>query len=390
MAQSQAVSGDRDDGESITPPEMYYVATTLGEQEWLDGHDILLSAGTAWKNPGKSGANEGFDITVPESEQLFIDSGGFQATAHFGCEYPYDDSDLFVWAEDLGADYVAGMDFACERAEILAENIEAADADTIPSIGERIERTIDKQIEQYALYSELADRDGGWSFEFVPVVQGYSVEQYRYCAERLKEAGVATDYMAIGSVCKRDSPDKILDVLDACKDVLPGTEFHLFGATRRVWSDSRFWGAFRSSDTHAWAVSHPDGGWPSNNAEKAEAFAHYRSRIRSLTEAMVEQSAVTDSTNRRDKCAQSLPGTLYDGQCSFCDTEIPIYGINFSPGCTACERIKRDRTLYATGRVAAELSAADQRKHQEDGGSQSSLTDGDWTQTETAAVAQLD
>lgn len=383
---SQPPSADRvvySDG--VEPPKMFYVATVLGTQPWLAGQDILVSAGTAWKNPGQNGAEEGFDINIPEHKQLMVDSGGFQATAHFDAEYPYADTDLFVWAEDVGADYVTGMDFTCEEASVLESEVEAADADTIPSISERIERTIDKQSKQYALYTELADREGGWSFDFIPVVQGHSVQQYRYCAERLKEAGLATEYMAIGSVCKRADVDQILAVLDACRDVLPATEFHLFGATRRVWKDSRFFGAFRSSDTHAWGVSHPSGGWPSNNEEKAEAFAHFDADIQSVRETMKAQTAIGGQSNERRKRASRLPGNDMGGACAFCGSEVPAYGISFSPDCTACQRVQRNRTIHARAAVEHEVTPSGNVGGEATGDpTQSSLDDPAWKQESTS------
>ena len=336
---------------------MYYVSTRLGTQPWFDGggKDILISAGTAWKNPGKNGAEEGFDIDIPDHERLFVDSGGFQATVHFGSEYPYSPAQLFTWAEDVNANYCAGMDFACERADVLTEDLDTTDAKEIPSIDERIELTIKKQIEQYELYSELAGREGGWSFEFVPVVQGNTIEEYRYCAQQLKAAGLAKEYMSIGSTCKRDSPNEILDVLNACRDVLPGTEFHLFGATRRVWHDTRFYGRFASADTHAWAVSHPEGGWPSNKQEVGEAYVAFEKDISATIERIRNQSTINSAPDDRERCASILPGELYDGMCSFCETPIPLYGIQFSAGCTACERIKRERMIYAESHVEQEI-----------------------------------
>lgn len=336
---------------------MYYVSTRLGTQPWFEGEgkDILVSAGTAWKNPGKNGAEEGFDIDIPEHERLFVDSGGFQATVHFDSEYPYSPAELFTWAEDINANYCAGMDFACERADVLAEGVDAADADTIPSIEKRIELTIEAQIVQYELYSELAGREGGWSFEFVPVIQGNTTDEYRYCAQRLKAAGLAKEYAAIGSTCKRDSPDEILDVLDACRDVLPGTRFHLFGATRLIWRDTRFHGAFASADTHAWAVSHPKGGWPANKEEVGEAYVAFEKDISATIDRIRNQSTISSTAEDRELRANRLPGELYDRECSFCGTAIPLYGIDFSPECTACEQIKRERMICAESCVEREI-----------------------------------
>lgn len=369
-------AGEAVNTEGVSPPDMFYVATVLGSQPWLAGQNILISAGTAWKNPGRNGAGEDFDINIPEHRQLMVDSGGFQATAHFGARYPYDDTDLFVWAEDVGADYVAGMDFTCEEASVLESEVEAANADEIPSVDDRIERTIDKQVEQYTLYTELRDHEEGWSFEFIPVVQGRSVAQYRYCAERLKAAGLASEYMAIGSVCKRSDTDEIFEVLKACRDVLPATEFHLFGATRRIWKDPRAFGTFRSADTHAWGVSHPSDGWPEDNQEKAEAFAFFDADIQRVRESMDEQTTIGGQADEQRERASRLPGNDMAGTCTFCGSTIPTYGISFSPDCTACQRVKRRRTTYIQSRVEREVaSTASTKRGEASGQTQNSLGD---------------
>ena len=318
----------------IRSPTIFYVATVLGEQDWLSGHNILVSAGTAWRNPGSSGEGAGFDINVPENDCLFVDSGGFQAAVHYGDEYPYSPRELFEWAESIGADYVAGMDWACEREEVLQEApMVSVTTDNIASVPERIERTIDDQIEQAKVYKE-----GNWSFEFVPAVQGYTTEDYRYCARRLRRANVARSFMSIGSVCKRDSPDQILRVLETCREELPHTEFHLFGATRRVWKDRRINSKFVSADTHAWAASHPDGGWPSTNAEKKEAFEHFRDDIESVQDEIDCKQPLGQSSDPVPK----IIAEMCIDECA-CGTKIPVYGTDFEPQCRHCEQIELNR-----------------------------------------------
>lgn len=348
----------------IRPPTMFYVATVLGEQPWLAGENILVSAGTAWRNPGSSGKSGGFDVYVPETDCLFVDSGGFQAAVHYGNKYPYSPSKLFEWAEEIGADYVAGMDWACEKEQALREApMVTVTADTVASVPERIERTINDQIEQAKIYKQ-----GDWSFELVPAVQGYTIDDYRYCARRLRQANIARPFMSIGSVCKRDSPNQILRVLEACREELPNTEFHLFGATRRVWKDRRFYGKFASADTHAWAASHPDGGWPSTNAEKEEAFEHFRADIESVQHEI-------DCTHPLDQSPKPL-ATVIDEmrieECA-CGTEIPAYGTDFQPQCRHCEQFELNR--WSQDMHAVETATPPHSTQSDDGTSQQQLTD---------------
>lgn len=314
--------------DQIHPPRMYYVVTTTGPQEWLAGHHVLASAGVAWRNPGN-----GFNIWTPDDrESLFIDSGGFQATVHYGGEYPYSPTDLFEWAEQVGADYVAGMDWACEEAEVLAEIYDHLDESDVQDIPTRIDRTIEKQVEQANVYES-----GDWPFEFVPVVQGLTTDDYRYCARRLREENVASDYMAIGSVCKRDSVDQIRTVLKACQDELPHTRFHLFGATRHVWKDPRFWGQFASGDTHAWAKNTPEGDFTQDKADKRRAFDHFSDDIEDTVERIREQDPMPSAQSSRNQMAELIYHGAGAVEC-VCGTEIPAYGDDFTPGCRHCER----------------------------------------------------
>jgi len=181
-ASDQATSHNREGGrpplpsEQVEPPAMFYTCTTRGPQEWLHGERVCISAGNAWR-----AEYDRFDHFVPDAAELYIDCGGFQAVKKFGGEYPYTVEDLFAWAEEVGADYVAGMDWMCASASVVAEHADDLSADEIAPVPDRIEQTIDRQIEQYAVY-----QDGDYSFELVPTLQGYEPADYRYCAERLR------------------------------------------------------------------------------------------------------------------------------------------------------------------------------------------------------------
>lgn len=211
-------------------PTMYYgVDNQMNTTDVYADLNAMLSGGMVYNAYGK------FNFTVPETKSLFIDSGGFQVVSLWDLNYPYPVSDLFEWADNIGADYVAAPDFACEP--------ELHDS----SVKQRVERTIEAHAEAFAEY-----QDGSYSFELVPVLQGYYEEQYEYCIKRFKEEGLTRDYMAVGTVCKRDSTDAIHNVMDAIESKLPGSEFHMFGMTLNAWKDRRMWGRFKSADTAAW------------------------------------------------------------------------------------------------------------------------------------------
>lgn len=271
----------------MEPPRMHYVWGELGPFEDLHGKPHLTSAGVAWENPG-----DGFTAWVPDSDPLMVDSGGFQAATKWpDCQYPYSPTELFDWAEEIGADIVAGMDVACETRSILQE-LDTCQIDPGP-IEERLAKSLEYQIEQDRIYRE-GRAEGRWSFDFMPVVQGYTLDQYRWFARQLRRHDVWTPeadrLTGIGSVCKRDDVDRIREVAQTVRAELPDGRFHLFGATIHVWKDRRLWGLFESSDTAAWKYM----AW--SKAHKCELLAQYMEKVEQVQSRMQGQDSIMSFT----------------------------------------------------------------------------------------------
>jgi hypothetical protein len=118
------------------------------------------------------------------------------------------------------------------------------------------------------------------------VLQGYYPEQYEWCIERFESEGFIRDYMAIGTVCKRDSVDAIHSVLSTIERKLPNTEFHMFGMTLNAWKDRRLHGRFRSADTAAWNW----GGGPIS--EKKQLLKEYSAKVDAIRTRMRQQTTL--------------------------------------------------------------------------------------------------
>ena len=247
----------------MSKPTTYYCQDTIGSYDGMfDGENVLVSAGLAWNNPG-----DGFTLNVPDAKSLFVDSGGFQATTGWNLRYPYNPANYFAWAESVGADYVALPDFACEPSLHYSP------------VRERVLRTAGLHVRAMQEYEEY-----GYSFTPVPVLQGYEPAHYEECARLYADYGLATDYMAIGTVCKRKGTDSIAEVLSVLEQHYPGAEWHLFGATINVYKDDRLSGRFRSTDTAAW-------NWGADSKEhKKELFADYKKRVESLKTDSVQRT----------------------------------------------------------------------------------------------------
>lgn len=214
----------------MQPPRMFYgVDNNLQSTDAYTDLHAMLSAGMVYK------ISENFSFPIPECESLFVDSGGFQATSSWDLSFPYSVTRYFDWAESINADYAALPDFACEP-EIHESSVE-----------KRIELTLEHHAEALAVYE-----DNNYSFEAVPVLQGYYEEQYEYCIDRFKSHGITRDFMAIGTVCKRDDVNAIHDVVTTVENYLDPERIHLFGMTLNAWKDRRLHGRFWSADTSAW------------------------------------------------------------------------------------------------------------------------------------------
>lgn len=271
---------------------MYYASSRLGTlDEALDDLPVLISAGAAWRNPN---GDQEFTVGLPEASSLMIDSGGFQAATRWnGAEagerglpgrYPYSPTELHDWAESINADVVAGMDIACEDANELFDGSEGFEKGYVwpGDYRDRLLDSLDYQIRQERVY-----RSGGYSHDFMPVIQGREIEDYEDFIDLFRTSRLTEyDQIAIGTVCKRSSTDEIHKVARLVRDHFPEKHIHLFGATLTVYKDQRFRELFDSSDTAAW-------NWgASNKAEEKEKLAAYREKVDKYASDLAEQSSL--------------------------------------------------------------------------------------------------
>lgn len=255
-------------------PTMHYAYGKLGTLDGdCDGLPGLVSAGVAYRNP--NGEDE-FTVHVPDFDPLMVDSGGFQAATRWGSRagvpttamegrFPYSPKELHEWAEEIGADTVAGMDVACEYAQEIHKAGEPWPGD----YKNRMLESLNNQVKQRRHYE-----DGGYSHDFVPVIQGNEVEDYEDFIRLMQSEGLDRyDKLALGTVCKRTDRDEILEVVNLVRDYYPDKHLHLFGATLNIWKDERFFGKFDSSDTAAW-------NWGASDKEdEKRLLAEYRGKV---------------------------------------------------------------------------------------------------------------
>lgn len=102
---------------------------------------------------------------------------------------------------------------------------------------------------------ELRTAETGEPCPFIPVLQGWTVEDYVACIRMYDALGVNLyDYkvVGVGSTCRRENTDEIEEIVDTILDEKPGLKIHIFGgktgAAKRVGRRIASW------DSSAWSA----------------------------------------------------------------------------------------------------------------------------------------
>lgn len=253
----------------------FYLGTHM--PHWLGLYDVpMCVARPRLYRTGKAAIK-----TFPRARAPWImDSGGFWEVTHRSgwtitekayvqqVQRAHDEIGNMAWA--------APMDWMCEP--------EALKATGRSLIGHQL-LTVDNYLELRELAPHLP---------FIPVLQGYSLSDYRRCVELYHGAGVdlaAEPTVGLGSVCRRESTDEIAQIVSSLTDLVPGIRLHGFGVKRGGFS--RYAHQLVSADSLAWSdagrrqrpCSHPrPGRSPAKAENNCPVFAmNWRDHTLSLT-----------------------------------------------------------------------------------------------------------
>lgn len=87
----------------------------------------------------------------------------------------------------------------------------------------------------------------------MPVVQGFTVDEYQYHAAQLSPYIEQAAWVGVGSVCKRQgSPASLAAILEAILQVRPDWRLHGFGIKMTALQDARCCRLLHSIDSMAW------------------------------------------------------------------------------------------------------------------------------------------
>lgn len=176
--------------------------------------------------------------------EWFIDSGGY-STLMGNSEYEEPAREYLKFIREheqrdgVTIDRYALRDWACED-EILREH------------GRTRRQHQEWTIRDHIGCLELAE-EIGVDADPVSVLQGYTVPEYLEHLDYYREHGLLSDYVGIGSVCRRNAEEEIRSTILQVSEALPARcELHAFGVKKSVLQYPDVVNALDSVDSNAW------------------------------------------------------------------------------------------------------------------------------------------
>jgi len=239
--------------------KVYYGLTSHSQLKRLPKElDVLVSARMLLKMSANSIAYQ----YLTEFESVMLDSGAF-GSAFWDGGYTYEPDDYLAVVERVKPEWWATMDYPCEP-NILKDI----------STHQRIEKTIENTI----ILSAVPFKG------LLPVIQGWQIEDYLYCVERMEKEGLIQPVMGIGSICRRGKQEPIVAIARELSKRLPSVKFHAFGVkvSTLSYNNGEILNYLDSLDTAAWQFNEKDelGGWkPRNYQEISRRLVGYRDKL---------------------------------------------------------------------------------------------------------------
>jgi hypothetical protein len=176
---------------------------------------------------------------VPKNvNKLFVDSGGFSFVYKLN-DYPDSPKDYLRFVYRVGADYFANRDYPAHPQVLKKLGI---------TVRESQMRTIENQIRIMELledyYPKLKPR-------FVAVLQGWELEDYLWMLDYMREHGLLTPLIGLGSMVRNDgTPRKYIVAIR--KELPRKYRLHGFGIKFSLLKHKEVWDALYSADSLAY------------------------------------------------------------------------------------------------------------------------------------------
>lgn len=198
----------------------------------MEESHVMVSYAT--KNNGRIGPEDVHFVDCGGAPDSFI-QGDYAETG----DYVTENSKYLDYVESVNADLWSLRDYPCEE-EVLETHGR--------SIKEHQDMTLNRHRE---LLDAAAER--GIRSQPVSILQGQTINDYLTHLDSLRDAGVLTDYVGIGSVCRRNKEEEIKQIITAVRDALsPSRSLHAFGVKASVLKKRGVVDALSSVDSCAW------------------------------------------------------------------------------------------------------------------------------------------
>lgn len=228
-------------------------------------------------------------------DRLFIDSGGYSFMKGKG-EYTSTNAEYLDFLEAHDPELFALRDYPCEP-------------DVLESHGRTVKDHQRSTTERHReLLDQLGERD--LSGQAVSVLQGWTVDDYIRHVDELADEGLLTDYVGIGSVCRRNREAEIREIILAVRDALPPSmRIHAFGVKGSVLQYADVRDALASADSQSyemqaqWGTLRDLGTGSKTWRDSALEYLKQRRRIR----------AIVSGRKDADTNQQTLPEVQTDG-----------------------------------------------------------------------------
>lgn len=255
--------------------------------------NILISAGSLWSKKRRKLIRR----KIPKCKKFFLDSGGFSLLNKYG-DYPFSVRDYISLIKYYRSHYAAVMDYPCEpdinRNNYLGK-LGYVELKEYKTNKERIEQTIAHTIEILNYEKELLPT------QIIPVIQGYTIQEYKYCIDRMCELGIFDNhkYVAVGTMCRRISSKElrryIVTITDYVWTTHPKIKFHFFGLKLNALKDIACASRIYSCDSAAWRLIRSSNGkkriYPSYENEY-RCFLDYSKKINNILTAHTKQQVL--------------------------------------------------------------------------------------------------
>ena len=205
-----------------------------------------------------------WNIDIP----FMMDSGAFAVILKYG-KYPYSPEEYASGIEKWHPDIVWTMDYPCEPSVQKRGDYNTKKAQ---------EMTIDNQI-------KLLDLNASTQM----VIQGWTINDYLENIDRIKDHGLLTEHLGIGSVCRRGQIREIARIVRAIHNNVPSwVKLHGFGIKVSVLKDTDAKFNLYSADSESWDYERRRGDWSNggNNGktwkDKVPNLESYVAKIESM------------------------------------------------------------------------------------------------------------